>query len=176
LSTPENIFITNRPLSYSNKQFQDVYVIVQNLDFMSYISLFTDIFIAARLKSDTDIVNGYDTYPLIAQTTPKNTLSITTSNSQDWTDYVTNSNPLVSSTTAVSGYTAGTGLKQDAVNKQSLIFSLNAPYSTVTSTSSGASTVTNNWGMLIMMSQNIAYDNTSAVTLSQPTNTLSKSL
>jgi hypothetical protein len=32
---------------------------------MSYISLFSDIFVAARLKSDTDIVNGYDTHPLI---------------------------------------------------------------------------------------------------------------
>jgi len=70
---------------------------------MSYISLFSDIFIAARLKADTDIINGYDTYPLVAATTPKNTLSILTSNSQDWTDYVTNSNPLISSTTASSG-------------------------------------------------------------------------
>lgn len=156
--------------------FQDVYVIVQNLDFMSYISLFSDIFIAARLKADTDIVNGYDANPLVAQTTPKNTLSISTSNSQDWTDFTTNSNPLISSTTATSGYVAGTGLKQNVGTKQSLIFSLKAAYSTVTSTSSGASSVTNNWGMMIMMSQNIAYDNTSAVTLSQTTNSLSNSV
>jgi hypothetical protein len=52
---------------------------------MTYISLFDDIYVAARLKSDTDIVKGLDTIPLVAKTTPKNTLTISTSNSKDWT-------------------------------------------------------------------------------------------
>lgn len=82
----------------------------------------------------------------------------------------------MSSTSATSGYVAGTGLKQNVGTQQSLIFSLNAPYSTVTGTVSSAGSITNNWGMMIMMSQKIAYDNTSTVTLSQPTNTLSKSV
>lgn len=51
---------------------------------MTYISLFDDIYIAARLKSDTDIVKGYDSDPLVAKSTPKNTLTIATSNSKDW--------------------------------------------------------------------------------------------
>ncbi len=53
---------------------------------MTYISLFQDIYIAAKLKSDTDIVKGYDEYPLVAKSTPKNTLTIATSNSKDWDD------------------------------------------------------------------------------------------
>jgi hypothetical protein len=53
---------------------------------MTYISSFDDIYIAAKLKSDTDIVKDYDTYPLVAKSTPKNTLTISTSNSKDWDD------------------------------------------------------------------------------------------
>jgi len=86
LKEPENIYITNRPYSYTNKQFNDLYVIRQNLAFMTYISLFDDIYIAAKLKSDTDIIKGYDDYPLVAKSTPKNTLTIATSNSKDWDD------------------------------------------------------------------------------------------
>jgi hypothetical protein len=50
------------------------------------MSLFNDIYIAARLKADTDIVKDYDTLPLVAKSTPKNTLTISTSNSKDWDD------------------------------------------------------------------------------------------
>jgi len=53
---------------------------------------------------------------------------------------------------------------------------MNAPYSTVTSTSSGASTISNNWGMMIMMSQKIAYDNTSTVVLTETAPSLSNSV
>ena len=53
---------------------------------MTYISLFNDIYIVAKLKKDTDIVKGYDDYPLVAKSTPKNTLTLSTSNSKDWDD------------------------------------------------------------------------------------------
>ena len=45
---------------------------------MTYVSLFDDIYIAAKLKDNTDIVKGYDDYPLVAKSTPKNTLTLTT--------------------------------------------------------------------------------------------------
>jgi hypothetical protein len=48
---------------------------------MTYLSLFQDAYIAAQLKEDTDIIKGYDTYPLLAKSMPKNTLKIATSNS-----------------------------------------------------------------------------------------------
>lgn len=128
MKEPEDIYITNRPYSYLNKQFNDVYVIRQNLAFMTYISLFSDIYIAAKLKSDTDIIKGYDDYPLVAKSTPKNTLTISTSNSKDWTDYSDNF-PIVSSTSATSGNSPGSGLKSVSGTSQSLILGLKAPYS-----------------------------------------------
>lgn len=97
---------------------------------MTYISLFEDIYIAAKLKDNTDIVKGYDDYPLVAKSTPKNTLTLTTSNSKDWDDESVGSPaPLVSSyfNTGTPGdvtYTppGGTihGLK--VATQQSLIF------------------------------------------------------
>lgn len=139
---------------------------------MNYISLFSDIYVAALLKVNTDIVNGYDAMPLVAETTPKNTLSISTKNSQDWSNYV-DGYPLISSTPATSGIVPGTGLKQNAGVKQSLIFGLQSPYASVTGFSSTLGTsITNNWGMIIMMSPNITYDNLSPTVLSQTSNTL----
>lgn len=81
LSQPESIYINNRPAAFASKIFNDVYVITQNLAFLTYISLFTDIYCAVLIPQNTDIVNGYGTLPLVATTTPKNTLTITTSNS-----------------------------------------------------------------------------------------------
>lgn len=152
LTQPESIYINNRPATYTNKTFNDVYVITQNLAFLTYINLFTDIYCAVLIPQNTDIVNGYGTLPLVATTTPKNTLTITTSNSQDWSDFVTNTNPLVSTVASSGTSTPGTSVLTSA-SSQSLVFSLKALYSTVTSTSSAAGTpITNNWGMMIMMS------------------------
>jgi hypothetical protein len=126
---------------------------------MTYLSLFQNVYIAAKLKADTDIIKDYDTYPLLAKSTPKNTLTITTSNSKDWADYSDiDTKPLVSSTTAVSGNTPGTGLRSIASTNQSLIMIFKAAYSEVTKTSSTAATVaTDNWGMMIMMSPKIKF-------------------
>jgi hypothetical protein len=120
------------------------------------MNLFTDIYCAVLIPQNTDIVNGYGTLPIVATTTPKNTLTITTSNSQDWTDYVTNINPLVSSVTGSNTNTPGASLIQNIATAQSLVFSFKAPFSSVTTFSSTASTaVTNGWGMMIMMSPSI---------------------
>ena len=119
------------------------------------MSLFTDIYCAVLIPQDTDIVNGYGAIPLVATTTPKNTLTITTSNSQDWSDYVTNTNPLVSSSATVNSNTAGSSVLVSA-SAQSIIFSMKVPYTDVTSTSTSAATaITNNWGMMIMMSPSV---------------------
>lgn len=151
LSQPESIYINNRPVGYTNKTFNDVYVITQNLAFLTYINLFTDIYCAVLIPQNTDIVNGYGTLPLVATTTPKNTLTITTSNSQDWSDFVTDQNPLISTVASSATNTPGTSVLNSA-SSQSLVFSLKALYSTVTSFSSAAATqITNNWGMMIMM-------------------------
>lgn len=96
-----------------------MYVIRQNLAFMTYISLFQDIYIAAKLKSDTDIIKGYDTYPLLAKSTPKNTLTLSTSNSRDWNDATTTTVPLISSVSGAASFTPGTGLVSG--NSQSLV-------------------------------------------------------
>lgn len=133
---------------------------------MTYISLFQDIYIAAQLKSNTDIVKGYDTLPLVAPSTPKNTLTITTSNSQDWTDYVTDINPLVSSTSVAASNVPGTGLKTVSGSTQSLILGMKAPYASVTTTGAGSGTVaTNNWGMMIMTNPLISFNPSSTFTL-----------
>lgn len=119
------------------------------------MSLFTDIYCAVLIPQDTDIVNGYGAIPLVATTTPKNTLTITTSNSQDWSDYVTNTNPLVSSSATVNSNGAGTSVLVSA-SAQSIIFSMKVPYTSITTTSTSAATaITNNWGMMIMMSPSI---------------------
>ena len=96
---------------YENKEFNDVYVIGQNLAFMTYLEQFNDLYVAYRLKEDSDIIKGYLETPLVATSMPKNTLAIKTSNSKDWADFTTNTNPLVSSTTATSGYAAGEGFR-----------------------------------------------------------------
>lgn len=151
LSQPETLYINNRPASYSNKPFNDVYVITQNLAFLTYINLFTDIYCAVLIPQNTDIVNGYGTLPLVATTTPKNTLTITTSNSQDWSDFTTNQNPLISSVASSATTTPGSSLLVSAT-AQSLILSMKASYASVTTTASTAATaITNNWGMMIMM-------------------------
>lgn len=151
LSQPETLYINNRPASFSNKNFNDVYVITQNLAFLTYINLFTDIYCAVLIPQNTDIVNGYGTLPLVATTTPKNTLTITTSNSQDWSDFTTNQNPLISSVASSATTTPGSSLLVSAT-AQSLILSMKASYASVTTTASTAATaITNNWGMMIMM-------------------------
>ncbi len=151
ISSPETLFINNRPVTYSNKAFNDVYVITQNLAFLTYMSLFTDIYCAVLIPQNTDIVNGYDTLPLIASTTPKNTLTITTSNSQDWSDFTPTANPIVSSVASSATNTPGNSLLASA-SDQSLVFTMKAGYSSVTSTATTAGTaITNNWGMMIMM-------------------------
>jgi hypothetical protein len=126
---------------------------------MTYLSLFQDAYIAAQLKEDTDIVKGYDSYPLLAKSMPKNTLKIATSNSKDWADY-SDGFPIVSSTSATSGRAPGSGLKSVSGTSQSLVFGLKAPYSDVTKTASADGTVvTNDWGMLIMMNPKIKFNN-----------------
>ena len=111
LKLPEEIIVTNRPMNFADKIFNDVYVIGQNLAFMTYLSLFDDLYIAYRLKSNSDITKGYHATPIVATSMPKNTLTIKTANSMDWTDYVTNTDPLISSTTASSGFVTGDGLR-----------------------------------------------------------------
>ncbi len=116
---------------------------------------------AFRLKASSDIVKGYDYYPLVAKTTPKNTLTIKTSNSKDWTDWADYSTytPLVSSTLATSGSTSGASLSKVSGTNQSLIFSMKAPFSDVSKASTTPSTpITNNWGFLIMMSPKIYFN------------------
>ena len=165
LSQPESLYMNNRPPNYSSQTFNNVYVISQNLAFLTYMSLFTDIYCAVLIPRNTDIVNGYDTLPLVATTAPKNTLTITTSNSNDWTDFVTDTLPLVSSTTAVNSNVPGSSLLVSALS-QSLVFSFSALYSSVTSTSSTTATpITNNWGMLIMMNPSITLDTTPSLVL-----------
>lgn len=113
LQTPELIFTNNRPKTYPRKidGFEDLYVVNQNLAFLTYMGLFSDVYIAARLKSSSDIVKGYDSTPLVSPSVPKNTLTITTVNSKDWTDYTLNQKPLVSSViTATPSNTASGGL------------------------------------------------------------------
>lgn len=112
-------------------------------------------YIAYRLKSDSDITKGYVSTPLIATSMPKNTLAIKTCNSKDWTGYVSTSDTnIVVSSSTTNTRTATEGLRVEA-SAQSLIFNLKAPYSEVSSVSSSAVSVTNNWGMLIMMSPKI---------------------
>lgn len=165
LSQPETLYINNRPPTYVNKTFNDVYVITQNLAFLTYINLFTDIYCAVLIPQNTDIVNGYGALPLVATTTPKNTLTITTSNSQDWSDFATDTNPLVSSTATSASNAAGTSLLASN-NYQSLIFSMKAGFSTVSSfDATPATTITNNWGMMIMMNPSIAFDANATMTI-----------
>lgn len=157
--------MNNRPAGYAYKTFNDFYVITQNLAFLTYINLFTDIYCAVLIPQSTDIVNGYGSLPLVATTTPKNTLTITTSNSQDWSDYVTNTNPLVSSTAVSGSNVPGTSLLQSN-SYQSLIFSFKAAYSSVTSFSSTTNTpITNNWGMMIMMNPSITFDSNATLAI-----------
>ena len=139
------------------------------------MNLFTDIYCAVLIPQNTDIVNGYDTLPIVATTTPKNTLTITTSNSQDWTDYVTNQLPLVSSVTGSNTNTPATSLIQSTTIPQSLVFSFKAPFSSVTTFSSApATTITNSWGIMIMMSPSISFDTATSATIStkQPSSNL----
>lgn len=133
-----------------------MYVVGGNLAFLTYLGLFDDLYIAYRLKSDSDIAKGYHDTPLVASSMPKNTLNIQTANSKNWADYVTNQNPIVSSTTATSGNTPGDGLRVEAGTNQSLIFTFAAPYADVTSYSSTAGTViNNNWSFHILMNPKI---------------------
>lgn len=67
---------------------------------MTYLQQFNDLYIAYRLKSSSDITKGYLSTPLIATSMPKNTLTIKTCNSKDWTGYTTNTNPIISSIAA----------------------------------------------------------------------------
>ena len=131
---------------------------------MTYVSLFDDIYIAAKLKDNTDIVKGYDDYPLVAKSTPKNTLTLTTSNSKDWDDDTTASIPAVSSyyntgSPGVATYTGGAVAGLKVANQQSLIFEFDANYNEVTSFASvGNTVITNNWAMLIMMNPKIKFN------------------
>lgn len=127
LKTPEQVIVTNRPDTYADKLYNDVYVIGQNLAFMTYLQLFPDLYIAYRLKSDSDITKGYLTTPLIATSMPKNTLAIKTCNSKDWNGFSTNTNPVISSSTTLNNRVPTEGLRIEAAS-QSLVFSMQAPY------------------------------------------------
>lgn len=133
---------------------------------MTYLQLFPDLYIAYQLKGNSDITKGYLSTPLIATSMPKNTLSIKTYNSQDWTGYALNTNPVLSSSTTSGILTTSEGLKIQAGTNQALVFSMQALYSTVTSVSSSATTITNNWGMLIMLNPKIKL-NAASVTLTE---------
>jgi hypothetical protein len=133
---------------------------------MTYLQLFPDLYIAYQLKSNSDITKGYLSTPLIATSMPKNTLSIKTYNSQDWAGYSLNTNPVISSSTSSGTLTTSEGLKIQSGTNQALVFSMQALYSTVTSVSSSASTITNNWGMLIMLNPKIKL-NAASVTLTE---------
>jgi hypothetical protein len=85
---------------------------------------------------------------------PKNTLVIKTSNSKDWTGGASNTQAMISSDTTADALMPTEGLKVSDVN-QSLIISIQAPYSDVTNALQNSSTITDNWGMLIMMSSKI---------------------
>jgi len=158
--------MNNRPASYLSQTFNNLYVIRQNLAFLTYMNLFTDIYCAVLIPKNTDIVNGYDTLPLVATTAPKNTLTITTSNSNDWADFTGgNLNPLVSTVAAATTNTPGTALFVNN-SPQSLVFSFKASYAQVTQTSSTANTaIPNNWGMLIMANPSIKLDNSTGLTI-----------
>ena len=139
--------------------------------------MFTDIYCAVLIPQDTDIVNGYGALPLVATTTPKNTLTITTSNSQDWTDFVTNTKPLVSSVAVSNTNSPGDSLLQDISNPQSLVFSWKAPFSSVSSFSaSPGTTITNGWGIMIMMNPSIEFDMTTTSGVLQSTQQTSNTL
>jgi hypothetical protein len=170
LQTPESIFITNRPKDYGNKLdgYDDVYVVSQNLAFLTYIGLFSDIYIAARLKASSDIVKGYDTIPLVSLSVPKNTLTITTVNSKDWTDYSTPT-PLVSSDmSGTQTITPTGGLLLGGTTSQSIIFNFKALYSDVTNFSSTSGTnLTNYAGIMILANPLISVPSGSTVTLKQ---------
>jgi|688.fasta_scaffold197013_3 hypothetical protein len=133
---------------------------------MTYLQLFPDLYIAYQLKGNSDITKGYLSTPLIATSMPKNTLSIKTYNSQDWTGYALNTNPVLSSSTTSGILTTSEGLKIQAGTNQALVFSMQALYSTVTSVSSSATNITNNWGMLIMLNPKIKL-NAASVTLTE---------
>lgn len=66
---------------------------------MTYLQLFSDLYVAYRLKSDADIIKGYLATPLVATSMPKNTLVIKTCNSKDWSGYSLNTNTIASSST-----------------------------------------------------------------------------
>lgn len=104
----------------------------------------------------------------MATTTPKNTLTITTSNSQDWSDFVTDQSPLLSTVVSASATnTPGTSVLTSA-SSQALVFSFKAPYSSVTSFSSAAATpITNNWGMMIMMNPAITLAGSPALSVTE---------
>lgn len=95
---------------------------------MTYLELFDDLYIAYKLKSDTDILKSYDSTPIVATSMPKNTLTIKTSNSKNWAGFSVNSNPLISSTQTLD-FTVGTSLEVVPSTDQTLVFSLNAAYS-----------------------------------------------
>ena len=161
LKFPEEIIVTNRPHGYPNKEFNDVYVIGQNLAFMTYLEQFKDLYIAYRLKENSDIIKAYRSTPLIATSMPKNTLTIKSSNSKNWFDS-TSANPIVSSSS--SGTTPTQGLRVEAT-VQSLIFNMKAPYGDVTSVDQAELTIPDNWGMLIMMNPKIKFNTGAAATM-----------
>lgn len=85
---------------------------------------------------------------------PKNTLTIKSSNSKDWTDFSSNTHPLISSSlTSASAPTEG--LRIETGVDQRLYFNMKAPYDDVTSVGSTELAIEDNWGMLIMMSPKI---------------------
>lgn len=132
------------------------------------MGLFSDIYIAARLKDNSDIVKGYDTIPLVSLSVPKNTLTLTSVNSKDWTDYSTAA-PLVSTDSSGTQTIASSGgLKRAGTTSQSIIFNLKALYSDITNYSSTINTVLNNSaGLLIMMNPMISITSGSTITLQQ---------
>lgn len=103
---------------------------------------------------------------------PKNTLTIKTSNSKNWADFVTNQNPLISST-STPGYGSTNSLQVMPSTDQTLIFSLAAPFAEVSSLSQADTPITDNWGMLIMFNHKIKANDPTIILHENPSNTLS---
>ena len=86
---------------------------------------------------------------------PKNTLTITTSNSQNWvTDDL---KPLISSSTTIGSKTPTSSLVVDPATDQSLILHLKAPFGKVTTMDPANTNIPDKWGMLIMMNPKIKF-------------------
>lgn len=95
---------------------------------------------------------------LVPSSISKNTLIIQTVNSKDWRGYSSNLNNVVSSATGSAVTVSSLGLRSENVD-QSIVMNMMAPYAEVSSVSSGNTSVTYNWAMLIMTSSQVKVNN-----------------